>query len=104
MFQAVGNHEFDNGVDGFMNPFLQEIKCSVLSANIKPDETLASTFGSSLLPYKIFGIGNEKVGVVGYTSQETPALSKPGESTLLSCKLFTLFPGRVPGNVWNLLI
>ncbi|XP_037607303.1 5'-nucleotidase [Sebastes umbrosus] len=75
---AFGNHEFDNGVDGLMKPFMEQIKCPVLSANIKPDATLASTFGNSYLPYKILTVGSEKVGVVGYTSQETPDLSKPG--------------------------
>lgn len=75
---AFGNHEFDNGVEGLMKPFMEAIKCPVLSANIKPDQTLAPTFGLSYTPYKILTVGGEKVGVVGYTSQETPALSKPG--------------------------
>uniref|UniRef100_A0A3Q3G9R7 5'-nucleotidase n=1 Tax=Labrus bergylta TaxID=56723 RepID=A0A3Q3G9R7_9LABR len=75
---VFGNHEFDNGVEGLMKPFMENIKCPVLSANIKPDKTLASTFGTSYLPYKILNVGGEKVGVVGYTSQETSALSKPG--------------------------
>ncbi|TKS75323.1 5'-nucleotidase [Collichthys lucidus] len=75
---AFGNHEFDNGVDGLMKPFMQEIKCPVLSANIKPDQTLASTFGKSYSPYKILTVGGERVGVVGYTSQETPDLSNSG--------------------------
>uniref|UniRef100_A0A672ZAK6 5'-nucleotidase n=1 Tax=Sphaeramia orbicularis TaxID=375764 RepID=A0A672ZAK6_9TELE len=75
---ALGNHEFDNGVDGLMKPFLQDIKCSVLSANIRTDSVLESTFGNAFFPYKIFTVGGQKVGVVGYTSQETPALSEPG--------------------------
>ncbi|XP_039981035.1 5'-nucleotidase-like [Xiphias gladius] len=75
---AFGNHEFDNGVEGLMKPFMEEIRCPVLSANIKPDETLAPTFGKSYLPYKILTVGDQKVGVVGYTSRETPALSRPG--------------------------
>ncbi|XP_076010987.1 5'-nucleotidase [Genypterus blacodes] len=75
---AFGNHEFDNGVEGLMKPFLQDIKCAILSANIKADNTLAATFGASYSPYKIFTLDKEKVGVVGYTSHETPALSKPG--------------------------
>lgn len=58
---------------------MEEIKCPVLSANIKPDNTLAPTFGNSYQPYKILPVGNEKVGVVGYTSRETPALSKSGK-------------------------
>ncbi|KAM9354301.1 snake venom 5'-nucleotidase-like [Pholidichthys leucotaenia] len=76
---VLGNHEFDNGVDGLMKPFMEQIACPVLSANIKTDDTLSITFGSSFLPYKIFTVGDHKVAVVGYTSRETPALSRPGK-------------------------
>lgn len=62
-----------------MKPFMEQIKCPVVCANIRPDETLAPTFGKSYLAHKILTVGSERVGVVGYTSQETPALSKPGE-------------------------
>ncbi|XP_033492634.2 snake venom 5'-nucleotidase-like [Epinephelus lanceolatus] len=75
---AFGNHEFDNGVEGLMRPFLEQINFTVLSANIKTDKTLASTFGSSYLPHKILTVGSEKVGVIGYTTQETPVVSTPG--------------------------
>ncbi|KAG7508565.1 5-nucleotidase-like [Solea senegalensis] len=75
---ALGNHEFDNGVEGLMVPFMQEVKFPMISANIKPDKTLAATFGVSYHPYTILKVGDHRVGVVGYTSQETPALSKPG--------------------------
>lgn len=91
-FKALGNHEFDNGVQGLMKPFMEQIKCPVLSANIKPDETLSSTFGTAYLPYKILNVGGEKVGVVGYTSRETPALSKPGESLCLVPRLTGMRP------------
>jgi 2',3'-cyclic-nucleotide 2'-phosphodiesterase (5'-nucleotidase family) len=30
------------------------------------------------LPYKILSVGGEPVGIVGYTSKETPSLSNPG--------------------------
>lgn len=66
-----------------MAPFMAEVKFAILSANIKADDSLAATFGTSCLPYKIFTLDGEKVGVVGYTSRETPALSRPGESTLV---------------------
>ncbi|XP_059212984.1 snake venom 5'-nucleotidase-like [Centropristis striata] len=75
---ALGNHEFDNGVEGLMKPFMEQIRCPVLSANIKPDSSLAPTFGASYLPFKILNVGGERVGVVGYTSQETTDLSQPG--------------------------
>ncbi|XP_043075178.1 5'-nucleotidase [Puntigrus tetrazona] len=75
---ALGNHEFDNGVDGLLKPFLQQVNCTVLSANIKADQTIAPQISGFYLPYKIFTVNSEKVGVIGYTSVETPALSLPG--------------------------
>lgn len=75
---ALGNHEFDNGVDGLVKPFLEKVNCTVLSANIKADQTIAPKISGHYLPYKIFNVNSEKVGVVGYTSMETPALSLPG--------------------------
>lgn len=75
-----------------MKPFMEEIKCPVLSANIKPDKTLAPTFGSSYWPYKILPVGTERVGVVGYTSQETPALSRPGEWRWMVSASLSVFP------------
>lgn len=65
-------------MEGLLAPFAEEVKFPLLSANIRPDATLAPTFGASCLPYKVFTLGGEKVGVVGYTSRETPALSRPG--------------------------
>lgn len=78
--QAIGNHEFDNGVDGLVKPFLQNVSFSVLSANIKADKTMAPRISGYYLPYKIFTVNSEKVGVIGYTSVETPALSLPGRT------------------------
>ncbi|XP_051510746.1 5'-nucleotidase isoform X2 [Myxocyprinus asiaticus] len=75
---ALGNHEFDNGVDGLVEPFLQNVTFTVLSANIKADNTIAPRISGYYFPYKIFTFNSEKVGVVGYTSVETPSLSLPG--------------------------
>uniref|UniRef100_A0A8C6TTK4 5'-nucleotidase n=1 Tax=Neogobius melanostomus TaxID=47308 RepID=A0A8C6TTK4_9GOBI len=72
---AFGNHEFDNGVSGLMKPFLEQVRCPVLSANIRVDPPLDSTFGTAFRPYVVLRVGEEQVGVVGYTSRETPALS-----------------------------
>ncbi|KAJ8270818.1 hypothetical protein GJAV_G00119630 [Gymnothorax javanicus] len=75
---ALGNHEFDNGVEGLISPFLQEVDFSILSANIRPQQTLASEIAGYYTPFKIFDVNSEKVAVVGYTSKETPLLSQPG--------------------------
>lgn len=79
IFKALGNHEFDNGVEGLIRPFLQNINCSVVSANIHPDQTLAANFSGYYKPYTIINVGSEKVVVIGYTTAETPFLSMPGK-------------------------
>uniref|UniRef100_W5NJV3 5'-nucleotidase n=1 Tax=Lepisosteus oculatus TaxID=7918 RepID=W5NJV3_LEPOC len=78
---ALGNHEFDNGPEGLIDPFLKNVTCKVLSANIHPDATLASKISGYYLPYVILNVDSEKVAIVGYTSKETPALSQPGKRT-----------------------
>ncbi|XP_056152197.1 snake venom 5'-nucleotidase-like [Lampris incognitus] len=75
---AFGNHEFDNGVEGLIEPFLKNVTCTILSANIKTDQTLGSTLSGYYQPYVIKHVGGEKVAVIGYTTVETPVLSLPG--------------------------
>ncbi|XP_054651781.1 5'-nucleotidase [Dunckerocampus dactyliophorus] len=75
---AFGNHEFDNGVEGLIQPFLQSVNCSVVSANLKADQTLAAKLSGYYKPYTVIHVGSERVAVVGYTTAETPFLSQPG--------------------------
>ncbi|XP_050960426.1 5'-nucleotidase [Labeo rohita] len=89
---ALGNHEFDNKVDGLVEPFLRQVNCTVLSANIKADQTIASQISGYYHPFKIFTVNSEKVGVVGYTSMETPALSLPGPHLLFEDEVAALQP------------
>lgn len=77
-----------------MSPFMEDVRFAVLSANIRPDDSLAATFGVSCQPYKIFTRGGEKVGVVGYTSQETPALSRPGKSRFIISRAALICPTK----------
>ncbi|KAM9354848.1 5'-nucleotidase-like [Pholidichthys leucotaenia] len=76
---ALGNHEFDNGVEGLIQPFLQNVNCSVVSANIKADQSLAPKLSGYYSAYTILHMGSEKVAVIGYTTAETPFLSMPGQ-------------------------
>nr|XP_057946130.1 5'-nucleotidase [Doryrhamphus excisus] len=75
---AFGNHEFDNGVEGLIQPFLQNVNCSVVSANLKADQTLSAKLSGYYQPYTVIPVGSERVAVVGYTTAETPFLSQPG--------------------------
>lgn len=67
-------------MEGLIQPFLQNVNCSVVSANIKADQTLAAKLSGYYKPYTILNVGSEKVAVVGYTTKETPFLSMPGKS------------------------
>ncbi|XP_038824168.1 5'-nucleotidase-like [Salvelinus namaycush] len=87
---ALGNHEFDNKVEGLIKPFLQEVNCTVLSANIKADDTLAPRISGLYFPYKVFDVDSKKVGVVGYTSKETPALSQTGPNLVFEDEIDAL--------------
>ncbi|XP_075454007.1 5'-nucleotidase isoform X2 [Ascaphus truei] len=89
---ALGNHEFDNGVNGLLDPFLMEVKCPILSANIRSDKQLAPNITGYYLPYRILLVGAEKVGIIGYTSKETPVLSAPGPHLLFEDEITALQP------------
>ncbi|XP_059797695.1 5'-nucleotidase isoform X1 [Balaenoptera ricei] len=89
---ALGNHEFDNGVEGLIDPLLKEAKFPILSANIKAKGPLASQISGLYSPYKILPVGNEVVGIVGYTSKETPFLSKTGTNLVFEDEIAALQP------------
>ncbi|XP_034847156.1 5'-nucleotidase isoform X2 [Mirounga angustirostris] len=89
---ALGNHEFDNGVEGLIDPLLKEAKFPILSANIKAKGPLASQISGLYMPYKILPVGDEVVGIVGYTSKETPVLSNPGRNLVFEDEIAALQP------------
>lgn len=81
-------------MEGLIQPFLQNVNCSMVSANIQADQTLAPKLSGYYQPHKLISVGSEKVAVVGYTTAETPFLSMPGKSItvgsmelLMSCLL-----------------
>ncbi|KAJ8008908.1 hypothetical protein DPEC_G00083310 [Dallia pectoralis] len=87
---ALGNHEFDNKVEGLMKPFLQDVNFPILSANIKADKDLAPKISGLYSPSKIINIDSERVGVVGYTSKETPVLSQTGPNLVFEDEIIAL--------------
>ncbi|XP_063168612.1 5'-nucleotidase [Candoia aspera] len=89
---ALGNHEFDNGLEGLLDPLLKYVNFSIVSANIKVKKQLANNITGYFLPYKIINVGSEKVGIVGYTTKETPVLSNPGPDLLFQDEVAALQP------------
>jgi 5'-nucleotidase len=73
--QAIGNHEFDKKVEGLV-PFLKAVNFSVLSCNIDagPEPTMQGLFNKT----SIKEVGGRKIGIIGYTTVETPEISYPG--------------------------
>ncbi|XP_023236967.1 protein 5NUC-like [Centruroides sculpturatus] len=72
---ALGNHEFDDGVEGLL-PFLENVNFPVLGCNIDVDEV-------PLLKGKILSsierdVGGEKIGIIGYVTPDTSFLASPG--------------------------
>ncbi|RUS75680.1 hypothetical protein EGW08_016546 [Elysia chlorotica] len=71
---GLGNHEFDNGVDGLV-PFVTNASFKVLSSNI--DLTDAPALQGLIGKSEKFSVGGELVGVIGYTTTETSYISRP---------------------------
>ena len=69
---ALGNHEFDDGIDGLI-PFIKNTKpLPVLSCNI--DATTEPELQNVLGKSTILTVGNEKIGIIGYTTPDTAFL------------------------------
>ena len=73
---TLGNHELDDGVGGLV-PFLhnQTAPCVVSNINISqtPDMSGLTT------PSIVLNVGDRRVGIVGYLTQETTEVSNPGK-------------------------
>ncbi|KAI1241102.1 hypothetical protein IHE44_0009564 [Lamprotornis superbus] len=76
---ALGNHEFDEGVSGLLDPLLKNANFTILSANIKGKTPLGNEMMKYVHPFKIVRFDSESVGIVGYTTNETSFLSQPGD-------------------------
>ncbi|KAK3097870.1 hypothetical protein FSP39_014021 [Pinctada imbricata] len=72
---ALGNHEFDRGIDGLLQ-FLRNASFTILSCNI--DTSKESSIQPYIAKHYIASVGSERIGVIGYTTKETPIISNPG--------------------------
>ncbi|NXS11543.1 V5NTD nucleotidase, partial [Neodrepanis coruscans] len=87
---ALGNHEFDEGVSGLLDPLLKNANFTVLSANIKGKTPLANKMMKYVHPFKIVNFDSESVGIVGYTTKETSFLSQPGNDIIFEDEIEAL--------------
>ncbi|CAH0694532.1 unnamed protein product [Spodoptera exigua] len=71
---CLGNHEFDNGVAG-LSPFITNISCPVLAANLNLTNVPELQNQSNLMNSVVFDINNTKIGIVGYLTPDTKFLA-----------------------------
>ncbi|PZO65283.1 MAG: multifunctional 2',3'-cyclic-nucleotide 2'-phosphodiesterase/5'-nucleotidase/3'-nucleotidase [Paracoccus denitrificans] len=74
---TVGNHEFDDGPMGLVT-LLDGAKFPVVSANI--DVTGSNELEGKLKPDVVLDVGDQKIGIIGATTVETPEIASPGPS------------------------
>ena len=73
---AIGNHEFDDGPD-VLARFIRSSDFPVVATNIDASEEPA--LADIIRPFATVNVGGEKIGIIGYTTEETPSLSKSGK-------------------------
>ena len=76
--QALGNHDFDNGVTGLVD-FLDNVTFPVLAANMDYSKEPLLEGTDRVQATSILDVGGgQKIGVIGYISEEMPYLVSPG--------------------------
>lgn len=74
MFQSLGNHEFDDGVED-VRSFLHNITVPVVASNLDLSDEPSLADEPNLVKSKVLTIKGRKIGIVGYLTPET-AVSK----------------------------
>ena len=73
---AVGNHEFDFGLDG-LKQRIGEASFPYLSANTRWKDSGEVPVDLGILPYTIEEVNGIKVGIIGLTTTSTPRTANP---------------------------
>ncbi|XP_076763581.1 protein 5NUC isoform X2 [Xylocopa sonorina] len=78
---SLGNHEFDDGVDGLI-PFIQNATFPIVTSNLdlSKQPNLAAT---NLLNSTVLTVNGVRIGVIGYLTPETKVLSRTEEVIFL---------------------
>lgn len=78
---SLGNHEFDDGVDGLV-PFINNATFPVLASNLDLSKEKALNI-PNLKKSFVFELDGVKVAVIGYVTPETKFISQPQEVDFL---------------------
>lgn len=77
---AIGNHEFDWGVDT-LAARVRDARFAWLSANVRERATGLTPPWTA--PWRMVAVGPLKVAVVGYSTEETPSTTRPSNVAML---------------------
>jgi 5'-nucleotidase len=85
---ALGNHEFDDGVDG-LEPFIRNMTdLSILSCNI--DVSNEPKLKDLIKPSIIREFEGKKIAIIGYTTPDTIWLSRPGKTVVFNDEIVSI--------------
>lgn len=76
--QALGNHEFDEGVNGLV-PYLKNLNFPIVAANLNISENHPLMQTHAIKHSVVFNVNGNKIGVIGYILPETKQMSKSGD-------------------------
>jgi 5'-nucleotidase len=69
MLQSLGNHEFDDGVDGLV-PFIENATFPILASNLDLSQEIPLNI-PNLKKSFVFDLDGVKVAVIGYVTPDT---------------------------------
>ena len=67
--QSLGNHEFDDKIDGLL-PFVQNVSYPIICANCEFEKY--PKLKELILPYYVIEVGGRKIGIIGYLTTDSP--------------------------------
>lgn len=83
---ALGNHEFDDNIMGLI-PFVDAATFPIVNANIdatdEPDYLARQRNGKITKSHVVTADNGAKIGIIGYTTEDTPSISNPGRLKFL---------------------
>lgn len=84
---ALGNHEFDDNISGLI-PFVDAATFPIVDCNIdatqEPDFLARQRNGKITKSVVVNADNGAKIGIIGYTTDETPSISNPGRLKFLN--------------------
>jgi len=81
---TLGNHEFDDG-DKTLADFISGVKFPVINANV--DFSQSTDLAGKVSPTTILTVADQKIGIIGLVTPDTPFESSPGKELVFSSDL-----------------